>query len=333
MIGVAATDFEDKILNANTAFLQMVGYTVEDLKSGTLCWSAISLEEYDDIDAKKMAELHAHTSIIPFEKEYVHKKGYRIPVLVGAEILDAASTVGVCFALDISTMKESERRKEAFAALVSHELRTPLSIMKISADILVAQVAQNSKQEELIATTNEINQQIDKLDILITDILNMSLHHSNDPAFSMSGVDVYETAIRVVQELTIVHNREITLEGQENIFIRGNASKLSEVLINLITNALRYSPEKSSIVVSVRADETTAFLAVRDFGMGIQKENIDKIFERYYRVNHTDTPKEIGAGIGLYICSEIIKQHHGRLRVESEVGKGSTFTVEIPKLF
>ncbi len=333
MIGVAATDFNDTILNANTAFLQMIGYTAEDLTNGTLRWSTISPEQYNEADEKKLTELLAHKSIIPFEKEYIHKKGYVIPVLVGAEALEGDARFGVCFALDISTLKENEKRKEAFAAMVSHELRTPLSIIKLSTDILTTLIERGTNTEELIATTEEINLQIDKLNVLITDVLNMSIYHSDDPAFSMSGVDVYETTMRVVQELSIVHNREITFEGEEHVFIQGNVDRLSQVLINLIANAIRYSPVASNINVSLRADTNSIFLSIQDFGIGIASENLEKIFVRFYRINHKDKHKDIGTGIGLYICNEIIKRHRGTLTVSSEIGKGSTFTIEIPRLF
>ncbi len=330
MLGIAATDFQDTILDANDAFLSIIGYTREDLKAGKLTWSTISPNKYDDVDIQKITELLAHKTIVPFEKEYTHKDGHTVPVLVGAEAFDAHISYGVSFALDISELKELERKKDDFIGMVSHDLKTPLSIMKLYSNFLETSIKEGASTEELLESANEISNQIDKLNILITDLLNMARYQAHEHAFPVSAIDVTECAKKVVSDLSLVHNRKIVFQGEKSVYVIGNDERLSQVVMNLVNNAVRYSDDDTEIVVSVRVLNNHACIQVQDFGMGIRKEDQERIFDRYYRINHADDYADIGAGIGLYVCKEIVRYHKGRIYVESELGKGSTFTIEVP---
>lgn len=330
MIGVASTDFEDTIINANDAFLSIIGYTQEDVAKGTVRWSTISPSKYNDADIEKINELLTHKTIIPFEKEYIHKDGYSIPVLVGAEAMDDSLTHGVCFALDISELKELERKKDDFIGMVSHELKTPLSIMKLYGDFLEKAIEDGASKSELLESTNEIQSQVDKLNVLINDLLNMARYQSSESVFATSAIELTGTIKHVVDELSLLRGRTIRFGGTEIIYVNANIDRLSQVIINLVNNALRYSSTSTDITVGVHRDTECAYIDVIDKGMGISEENKSKIFERYYRINHADDYDDEGAGIGLFISNEIIKHHGGKLSVESELGKGSTFTISLP---
>lgn len=330
MFGIAATDFQDRILSANDAFLAMIGYSQEDLKQGKLKWSTISPSKYNDTDIEKIEELFVHKTIVPFEKEYIHKDGHVVPVLVGAEAYDEGATIGICFALDISELKELERKKDDFIGMVSHELKTPLSIMKLYVDFIEKAIEDGASKEELRESANEIGNQVDKLNILITDLLNMARYRSDATAFPVTAIDVCDCAKRVISELSLLHDRSIVFQGEKSVYINGNQERLSQVITNLVNNGIRYSNADSNIIVRVFKNHEHAYIQVQDFGMGISPENIDKIFERYYRINHADDYADKGAGIGLYVCNEIAKYHKGRIEVESILGKGSTFSIVLP---
>jgi len=332
MLGVAATDFQDKVIGANEAFLNMIGYTHEDIKKGKLRWSVISPEKYNDTDIQKVGELLENKRIVPFEKEYVHKDGHIVPVLVGAESLDDNSNFGVCFAVDISKFTERDKKKDEFIEMVSHELRTPLSVMKFSTETLELQIQAGGKKEALLETTNELSNQIDKMKVLITDLLNMARYQATEASYTAGGIDVYETLQKLVIDLSRISGREISVRGETNVVVIGNHERLCQVFINLINNAVRYSSPYTDIVVEVRSDETKVYIDVIDKGMGIAKENTKKIFDHHYRINHADDYNEIGMGIGLYICNEIIRSHGGAIYIDSELGKGSTFTIELAKV-
>jgi PAS domain S-box-containing protein len=330
MFGIAATDFEDSILSANEAFLSMLGYTREDLENGLLKWSKISPTKYDEADMHKISELLAHKTIVPFEKEYIHKDGHTVPVLVGAEAFDDNVSYGVCFALDISEMKQLEQKKDDFIGMVSHELKTPLSIMKLYGNFLETAIKDGASKEELLESANEINNQVDKLNILITDLLNMARYQSQEAAFPIAAIDLRECVKKVVAELSLVHERNIVFQGERSVFVNGNAGRLSQVVVNLVNNAIRYSNPDTDIIVRVYRDHELAFIQIQDFGIGIREEDQDRIFDRYYRINHADDYAEKAAGIGLYISKEIVRYHKGTIEVESALGKGSTFTIKIP---
>lgn len=332
MIGIARTDFNDAILDANEAFLSIVGYTREDFKKKPLTWSMISPRKYDKVDLEKMDELLKNQRIVPFEKEYIHKDGHTVPVLVGAEAADNTLSKGVSFALDISEIKELERKKDDFIGIVSHELKTPLTIMKLYADFLRTSIEDGKSKEELLESANEVINQMDKLNILITDLLNMARYHGTESTFPMSAVNVGRCFKKVVSDLSRIQGRKIAFICEDAIYVTGNQDRLSQVAMNLISNAIRYSNGTSKVVVRVAKNKGQACISVQDYGMGIDKENIDRIFERYYRINHADDYAQKGAGIGLYICREIIKYHGGNILVKSTLGKGSTFTIELPLL-
>jgi PAS domain S-box-containing protein len=330
MFGVAATDFKDSILSANDAFLSMIGYTREDVANGTVRWSTISPLKYDEPDLEKMNELLIDKTIVPFEKEYIHKDGHTVPVLVGAEALDDALSYGVCFALDISKLKESEQKKDDFIGMVSHELKTPLSIMKLYANFLENSIREGGSKNELLESVNEISNQVDKLSILITDLFNMARYRTSESAFPISAINVTNSVKKIVSELSLINERTIIFQGEKAVYINGNQERISQVVTNLVNNAIRYSSADTDIIVRVHHDHEKAYIHVQDSGMGIRTEDAEKIFERYYRVNHADDYSDNGSGIGLYVSSEIIKQHKGKISVESMLGKGSTFTIEFP---
>lgn len=332
MLGIASTDFEDTILSANDAFLSIIGYTQKDIEDKTLRWSVISPSKYDDMDLEKIAELSQHKTIIPFEKEYVHKDGHSVAVLVGAEALGSSgdASFGVCFAVDISKMKELEQKKDDFIGMVAHELKTPLSIMKLYADFLEGSIKNGGSKTELLESANEISNQIDKLSVLISDLHNMSRYQAGETVFQVNAINLRDCVKKAVSELSLLNNRNIIFQGEKAVFINGNEERLTQVITNLVNNAKRYSSSDTDIIVRVSKENEYAYVQVQDFGMGIAQENIDKIFERYYRINHADDYAEKGAGIGLYVCSEIVKHHSGTISVESELGKGSTFTIKLP---
>ncbi len=328
MLGVVSTDFNDTIFQANDAFLSLIGYSQEDVANGTLRWSTISPEKFQATDSEKMDELLTNKSIVPFEKEYIHKKGYTVPVLVGAETMGGTFALGVCFALDISHLKALERKKDDFIGMVSHELRTPLSIMKLYADYLQTSLEQGGSKRDLAEYVNELQNQIDKVKLLITDLFNMARYEAKELKVPNTAVNLFSIVSESVGELSLVNDRKIILKRGHAVYANANKERISQVITNLINNAIRYSEE--DVIVRVYESKNKACIEVEDFGMGIKKENLEKIFERYYRINHADDYEHEGAGIGLYISNEIIKSHRGQIKVKSKVGHGSTFIIELP---
>lgn len=331
MIGIVLSDLDEKILEANEQFLDIIGYTKKDIENGRLTWSAISPRKYEKLDQKKVKELLRFGTIAPFEKEYIHKKGHLVPVLVGAMHVRLSPVRSVCFAVDITEQKQLEQRKDEFIGTVSHELKTPLAVLKMQISLLKDDIKNGISPKEAEETIADLNQQVDKLTAIISHHLNLArLRDEHTPART-TIFNVGEIVKKVVEDFGLVTNRKIVFkEGAIGCFIRGNELSIAEVFTNLISNALRYSPENKEIRVRIKKDWKSVRIYVQDFGRGIEKKELKKIFERYYRVDRGGEAALGAAGIGLHICKDIIEQHNGRIEVGSIKGKGSTFCCILP---
>lgn len=331
MIGIVLSNTDNAILQANDSFLELVGYTRKDLERGNITWEKLTPRKYNAIDERKIQELIKHGTIEPFEKEYIHKKGHLVPVVVGAARIRENPLMSACFALDISRQKEAERQKDEFAGTVSHELKTPLAVLKMQASLLRDDVLQGASRETILEALGEFDQQIDKLTILITDLLNTARLQAHTRGAHRKPFDIQACVKKIVSDFRLVTPRTIVLKkGTEKMIVAGDEARIGQVITNLLSNALRYSPSRAKVEVWVERRDKYAVICVRDYGYGIEKKDVKKIFERYYRTKRVGERPLNSAGIGLHLCKEIVKQHKGRLEVESVPGKGSTFYCSLP---
>ena len=331
LMGVVISDLDEKIVEANEMFLNMLGYSQEDLREGKVSWSRITAERFDDIDQKKIHELLQYGSIVPFEKEYVHKDGHTIPVLVGASLIRTEPPLSICFALDITRQKNLEKKKDEFIGTVSHELKTPLAILRLQVENLKTDISQDVPKEEIYPALAEIHLQIDQLTRLINDMLNSARFGDNDGVSERTLFDLKKSVQKEVSLLQDLHRRDILLTlCDEPITVNANQDQIMQVTRNFIKNAIQYSPSHSLIRVSISRQEGYAKVCVQDFGIGISEENIARIFDRHYRTTRAEDYAPDGAGFGLYITREIITQHQGEISVRSLEGEGSTFCYTLP---
>jgi signal transduction histidine kinase len=173
--------------------------------------------------------------------------------------------------------------------------------------------------------------QIDKLTKLINDLLDVSRMQSGQLVYREERVAVdalVQDVVESVQETTQTHH--LQLEGQTQAHVFGDRDRLGQVLINLLNNAIKYSPDADTVVVRLATDANQILVSVQDFGRGIAREHHHKIFERFYQVTDPEEKTFPGLGIGLSICCEIVKRHGGHLWVESEKGAGATFHLSLP---
>src|SRR5581483_7036989 len=174
--------------------------------------------------------------------------------------------------------------------------------------------------------------QLDKLTGLINELLDISRMQSGKLLMRTELVDldslILET-VETVQATTSTH--QLSIEGRTGVQVLGDRERLGQVFINLLTNAIKYSPEETQVIVRLfLEDERYVRVGVQDFGIGIDPAHHEKIFERFYQVTDPEEKTYPGLGIGLYISSEILARHEGRMWVESRKGQGSTFFVALP---
>jgi two-component system sensor histidine kinase VicK len=231
---------------------------------------------------------------------------------------------------DVTEQKKDEQRKNDFIAMVSHELKTPLTSMKAYIQVLKGKA---SKAEDTFNTNllDKANIQVVKMTSMINGFLNVSRLesgqiHIDKQLFNMADL-VKETE---EESMTTISSHRLIFAPVEYTPVIADQEKIGQVINNLISNAVKYSPSGSTIQVACVTVENEITVSVRDEGFGIAPGDLQRLFDRYYRVRGENMKTISGFGIGLYLCSEIIQRHNGRIWVESEVGKGSTFYFMLP---
>ena len=231
------------------------------------------------------------------------------------------------------SQKELEKAvgiRDNFISIASHELKTPVTSLKVYAEVLLRQF---NKEKDYKSTDylKKILRQIDKLTLLIQDLLDVSRIQSNQLTFRTEKFDL-NTLVKEVIESTqqIANHHRIVLEGAVSKNVWGDRERISQVLINLLTNALKYSPKAKKVIVTLQDGITEAKISVKDFGIGINKEHQKKIFTRFYRINAKNEQTYPGLGIGLFISQAIIKRHGGLITIMSKKNNGSIFRFTIP---
>jgi len=213
--------------------------------------------------------------------------------------------------------------------MVSHELRTPITSLKGYAQILVRKYAllQDKESNNMLVRMND---QVQRLNYIVKDLLDVTRIEGNQIMLRKDEFNFSELITQTVEELqrnTETHH--IVIESNQQIILHADKERTSQVLINLLSNAIAYSPNGSDIIVSACQENEKIICSVKDFGRGIHKDKQTKIFERFYRA--TDKSKyNAGLGLGLYISSQIMKRQDGKLWVESEPDKGATFYFSFP---
>ena len=232
---------------------------------------------------------------------------------------------GVC--TDIEDQKSDMERKDEFISMASHELKTPVTSLRAYTQILMMNLEGGESKGALTMLT-KMDKQINKLTSLIGDLLDVSKANAGQLNFYFEKIDFNEMVQEVVSVMQLsAGSHIIELNLADTKIVDGDRNRLEQVVINLISNAIKYSPNSGRIIVSSFNKNDEIKLCVQDFGIGIPLSEQSKLFSRFFRVNENTFP---GLGLGLYICNEIIKRHFGTMDFKSEDGKGSTFCFSIP---
>jgi len=230
---------------------------------------------------------------------------------------------------DITEQRNDEQRKNDFIGMVSHELKTPLTSLSAFVQMLYAK-AKKSEDTFTAGALHQANKQVKKMTAMINGFLNISQLESGKINLNVTNFDIEELIKEVEDEISLAfQTHSIKFHKCKPIYVNADRDKIGQVITNLLSNAVKYSPKGESIDVECSELDGMIELRVKDNGIGISQQDCRKLFQRYFRastVNHTIS----GFGIGLYICSEIINRHKGKIGVESEEEKGSTFWFSLP---
>lgn len=316
----------------NQKWVEFLGLPPKDHFDGAIWHNAI-VEE--DVTKTVQAYYHAMQTATTLSMEYrVRRLDGRIvwTYSIGQPQFDAQGTYTgfLGYTIDISSQKELQRQKDEFIGIASHELKTPVTSIKAYAQLLKEMFAKHGETLETQMLT-KMDGQITKLTTLIGDLLDVTKIQAGKLQFNDAYFNFDKLADEVVEDLQRTTNRHQIIRKFDTIgTVYGDEHRIGQVITNFLTNAIKYSPNADTIVVTTRKTNNEVQLSVQDFGIGIPQDNLEKVFEQFYRVSNNKQHLYPGLGLGLYIAAEIIRREGGRIGVESTEGKGSLFYFVLP---
>lgn len=247
-----------------------------------------------------------------------------------------AGAIGVV--TDITAIHELERQKDEFLGIASHELKTPLTSLKILARLLVRRMETSGEPRD-VEQAQHMQVAVIRMENLIRDLLDVSLIEEGQLPLRKERCDLGELCVAAIEEQRLVTQRVIRFSAHDGAHgdapmpIYADRERIYQVISNLLSNALKYSPATQPVTVLARATELECIVAVHDHGPGVPAEAQDHIFDRFYRVPgmQVQSGSGVGLGLGLHISKDIVNRHGGRLWVESKLGHGSTFSMALPR--
>ena len=352
MLGVLICDYMGNIVEANDGFLATFGYDRADLLSGRVQWSRMTPPEWSALDDRAIEQLRTSGRARPWEKEYFHKDGSRVPVLVGVATLNDSQTIA--FVLDISERKrfeeirarsaeleaqnrriqEASRLKSEFLANMSHELRTPLNSIIGFAELLHDREVDPSSPQYL-EFLQDILRSGRHLQQMINDVLDLAKVEAGKMELRPERVDVGQLISEVSNVLRGVaatkHIRvEVTVQPEVE---KGtlDPSRFKQVLYNYLSNALKFTREGGSVRIAATLEQPQMLcLTVEDTGIGIAEGDLGRLFVDFQQLEEGATKKHGGTGLGLALTKRLVEAQGGSVGVKSELGKGSEFFALLP---
>ncbi|MCM3764201.1 cell wall metabolism sensor histidine kinase WalK [Neobacillus niacini] len=323
--GVIATDRRGRVILINEPAAEMLNVSRETVLSQPI----VSLLDLDDTNTFEDLLEEKDSLILDYSttsERFILRANFSV-------IQKETGFVNglICVLHDITEQEKIDAERREFVANVSHELRTPLTTMRSYLEAL----ADGAWQDEEIApnflevTRNETERMIR----LVNDLLTLSKMDSTDYRMKMEWVNFVDFFNRIIDRFEVAKEQNVTLKRKlpdHAIFVEADEDKMTQVLYNIISNALKYSPEGGRVTFSIKERQDTIVVSISDQGVGIPKESIGKIFDRFYRVDKARTRKMGGTGLGLAIAKEIISAHGGSIWATSQEGKGTTISFSLP---
>lgn len=337
--GITAQDSSGKLVYANTAAILMSGFSslreMKKASSQILKKFELRDEHGQPFPQERLPGRRAlNGELMPEELinfRQLNSGEERWSIVKARPIFDENGKVRFAINIihDITQRKELEKRKDDFISIASHELKTPVTSIKAFTQLLQKRFKQ-SADHKASYYLSKMSSQMDKLLALISDLLDVSKIQAGKLELHRQRFDFDALVEEVIEEFRITMGSQIVKYGlaRQNAF--ADRDRIGQVLNNFISNAIKYSPSSKKVVIRVRKNTQDISVSVQDFGIGISKENQKRIFERFFRVKGSKGETFPGLGVGLSISSEMIKRHKGKIWVDSEEGKGSTFYFSLP---
>jgi signal transduction histidine kinase len=227
----------------------------------------------------------------------------------------------------LKPIQQAMEKQKQFTADASHELRTPLAVMQTNLEVVLREKEWNKEKERalIVSAVDEV-----KLMTKMTqDLLTLSRLESKQEVYSLNRINlaqIAEQATRKIQNIATKNQIQLSTVYSESIFIKGDAEAAQQLITNILSNAIKFTPAGGSVNITVSRHDAKAIIRVQDTGMGIAKEDLSHVFERFYRADRA-RGQGGGTGLGLSIAQEIVRKHNGAITIESEIGKGTLVTI------
>jgi heavy metal sensor kinase len=247
--------------------------------------------------------------------------------------LDTKDELGrLAFVLNqmIERLEKAFKRQHQFTGDASHELRTPLAVIQAESTLALEKERTASEYRKSLEL---VGQEADHMSHIIDQLLTLARADAGEEQMSFEAIDLGKLVEDVAQDAEVLCREKglrFELGQMESVMVKGDKPRLKELVLNLLDNAIRYTPTDGAVSLSLIREGRMAVVVIRDTGVGIPPEHIPHIFERFYRVDKARSRIEGGSGLGLAICQHIVEVHGGKIKVESQVGKGSAFSVFLP---
>jgi PAS domain S-box-containing protein len=329
--GLWMSDDKGSLTYVNQTWVDWVGLPY-DSQLGT-GWLASVLDEDREKVRQKFIRATIQQQLFEVEFRIVHVDGtIHWCVATGKPQYDKSENfigyIGAC--VDITEQKHLQQQKDDFIGIASHELKTPVTSIKAYTQILERMLLKKGDEKEA-AMISKMDAQINRLTSLIGDLLDVTKINSGKLQFNDRNFDFNELVNEIVEDLQRTTEQHQLIENLQDIgIVYGDKERIGQVITNLISNAIKYSPGTEQIIIHSQLNEDEVTVCVEDFGVGIVEDKLNRVFEQFYRVSGDMQHTFPGLGLGLYISAEIIKREHGRIWVTSTPGKGSKFYFALP---
>ncbi len=326
---VIAVDMNGNLMSANQAAEKLFGINLKTLE-GRNIQEAVRNSDFLQFVTRA---LDSHE---PIEEDIILKDdGERFLVAHGTTIRNSSKkSIGALVVLnDVTHIRRLENIRRDFVANVSHEIKTPLTSIKAFVETLLDGAVNNPDEADRFLKI--IAKQANRLNAIIEDLLTLARIEQSGKELeiltqNVKITDIIQVAIQTCKVKASEKNIDLTLDCDDSLSASLNPQLIEQALVNLIENAIKYSEPNSAVKISAHVKSSKLLISVSDHGCGISKEHHDRLFERFYRVDRARSRKLGGTGLGLAIVKHISKVHGGDVSVESALGKGSAFSIELP---
>jgi signal transduction histidine kinase len=255
-------------------------------------------------------------------------------ILLFSDVIILIITLFVAYISSKRTLRpleEAYKSQSRFVADAAHELRTPLSVMKAGGEVILRNERSKDEYKKYI---NESLEEVDRLTTLSNDLLFLASNNKKkiNTNLKVNFGELCKKQIEIMRVYADTKNVKIKDTIQDNLVTEGKKEDLTRLIINLLKNAIDYNIHEGQIIISLKKKGGKMILSIEDTGIGIKREDISQIFERFYKADNSRTQNSSSTGLGLSIVKDIIKEHNGQIEVNSQINKGTTFIVTLPCL-